>query len=95
VIHQRGPWRHLDAVEYATLEWVDGFNHRRLLEPIGHIPPAELEAAYDRHDENHYPSGIKVTDEQLAKLSITRDEFHGEWNYKIAPHPLNGTDSPA
>jgi putative transposase len=48
VIHHRGPWRHLEAVEYATLEWVDWFNHRRLLEPIGHIPPAELEAAYYR-----------------------------------------------
>jgi transposase InsO family protein len=46
VIHRRGPWRHLDAVEYATLEWVDWFNHRRLLEPIGNIPPAELEASY-------------------------------------------------
>jgi len=48
VIHHRGPWRHLEAVELATLEWVDWFNHRRLLEPIGHIPPAELEAAYYR-----------------------------------------------
>jgi len=48
VIHRRRPWRHLDAVEYATLEWVDWFNHRRLLEPIGNIPPAELEMAYDR-----------------------------------------------
>ncbi len=48
VIHRGGPWRHLDAVEYATLEWVDWFNHRRLLEPIGHVPPAELERAYDR-----------------------------------------------
>lgn len=47
VIYRRGPWRRLDAVEYATLEWVDWFNHRRLLEPIGHIPPAELEAAYE------------------------------------------------
>ena len=46
VIHRRGPWRTLDAVEYATLEWVDWFNHRRLLEPIGNIPPAEFEAAY-------------------------------------------------
>ena len=48
VIHQRGPWRHLDAVEYATLEWVDWFNNRRLLEPIGNVPPAELEMAYYR-----------------------------------------------
>ena len=46
VIHRRGPWRNLEAVEYATLEWVDWFNHRRLLEPIGNIPPAELEATY-------------------------------------------------
>jgi transposase InsO family protein len=48
VIHHRGPWRHLEAVEYATLEWVDWFNHRRLLEPIGNVPPAELEVAYHR-----------------------------------------------
>ncbi len=46
VIHRRGPWRSLEAVEFATLEWVDWFNTRRLLEPIGHVPPAEAEAAY-------------------------------------------------
>jgi transposase InsO family protein len=46
VIHRCGPWRLVEAVEYATLEWVDWFNHRRLLEPIGHIPPAEAEARY-------------------------------------------------
>jgi putative transposase len=46
VIHHRGPWRSLDEVEYATLEWVDWFNHRRLLEPIGNVPPAELEMSY-------------------------------------------------
>ena len=46
VIHRCGPWRSFEAVEYATLEWVDWFNHRRLLEPIGHIPPAEAEARY-------------------------------------------------
>jgi putative transposase len=51
VIHRRGPWRTIDAVEYATLEWVDWFNHRRLLEPIGNIPPAELEQAYYRQLE--------------------------------------------
>jgi putative transposase len=46
VILRRGPWRSMEAVEYATLEWVDWFNNRRLLEPIGNIPPAEAEAAY-------------------------------------------------
>jgi transposase InsO family protein len=46
VIHRRGPWRSLEAVEYATLEWVDWYNNRRLLSSIGDIPPAEAEAAY-------------------------------------------------
>ena len=46
VIHRRGPWRSFEAVEYATLEWVDWFNTRRLLEPIGNIPPAEAEEIY-------------------------------------------------
>ena len=46
LIRPRGPWRDLDQVEYATLEYVDWFNHRRLLEPIGHIPPTEKEAHY-------------------------------------------------
>jgi putative transposase len=48
VIHRRGPWRKLDDVEYATLEWVDWFNNRRLLEPIGNLPPAEFELLYYR-----------------------------------------------
>ena len=46
VIHRRGPWRSLETVEFATLEWVDWFNNRRLPEPIGNIPPAEAEANY-------------------------------------------------
>jgi len=46
VIHRRGPWRSFEAIEFATLEWVDWFNNRRLLEPIGNIPPAEAETAY-------------------------------------------------
>jgi transposase InsO family protein len=46
VIQRKGPWRHLEGVEFATLEWVDWFNTRRLLEPIGYVPPAEYEAQY-------------------------------------------------
>jgi transposase InsO family protein len=46
VIHLKGPWRQLEAVEFATLRWVDFFNNRRLLEPIGYVPPAEYEANY-------------------------------------------------
>jgi transposase InsO family protein len=46
VIRRLGPWRSLEAVEIATLQWVDWFNHRRPLEPIGNIPPAEAEANF-------------------------------------------------
>jgi len=48
VIERHGPWRNGMTVEIETLGWVDWFNHRRLLEPIGNIPPAEFEALYDR-----------------------------------------------
>lgn len=46
VIRRRGPWRSIEPVEFATLEWVDWFNHRRILEPIGNIPPNEAEARF-------------------------------------------------
>jgi transposase InsO family protein len=46
IIHRRGPWKTREAVELATLEWVSWFNNKRLLEPIGYIPPAEAEANY-------------------------------------------------
>jgi len=48
LIHKRGPWKNRESVELATLEWVSWFNHHRLLEPIGYIPPAEAEAQYYR-----------------------------------------------
>jgi hypothetical protein len=53
---QRKPWRHLEAVEFATLTWVDWFNTRRLLEPIGYVPPAEYEARY--HEQRRRPAAI-------------------------------------
>jgi putative transposase len=46
VIHRRGPWRNIDAVEFAVLEWVDWFNNRRLLEPLDYVPPVEYEVAF-------------------------------------------------
>ena len=46
VIGRRPRWDGLEAVEFATLRWVDWFNHRRLLGPIGFVPPAEYEARY-------------------------------------------------
>ena len=51
VIRRRGPWKNIEDVEYATLEWVDWFNNRRLLEPIGNVPPAEYEMMYYRQHE--------------------------------------------
>ncbi len=46
LIHHRAPWKTRESVELATLQWVHWFNHHRLLEPIGYIPPAEAEANY-------------------------------------------------
>jgi transposase InsO family protein len=51
IIRRRGPWKSIEAVEFAVLQWVDWFNHRRLLEPIGDVPPAEFEQAYHRRRE--------------------------------------------
>jgi putative transposase len=62
IIHRRGPWKTREAVELATLEWVSWFNHHRLLEPIGYIPPAEAEANYWR---------------QQAQASITSKPAYG------------------
>jgi len=59
LVRRRGPWKGIDQVEYATLEWVDWFNHRRLLEPIGHVPPAEFEATYDRREAQSSIDGLK------------------------------------
>jgi putative transposase len=53
VIHRRAPWRSAEAVEFAALKWVDRFNNRRLLEPIGNIPPTEAEARYDAQPDEH------------------------------------------
>ena len=66
VIHRRGPWRSFEAVEYATLEWVDWFNNRRLLEPVGNIPPAEAEA-------NYYAARLCCTNQLLAGLPLSPD----------------------
>jgi transposase InsO family protein len=51
VIHQLGPWRNVDHVEFETLNWVNWFNNQRLLEPIGNIPPAEFEDVYYQYQE--------------------------------------------
>jgi hypothetical protein len=60
VIQRTGPWRYLEAVEFATLRWVDWFNNRRLLEPIGYVPPAEYEASYYAHAHRDATHGNEV-----------------------------------
>jgi len=59
VIWRRGPWKNVDEVEFSTLEWVDWFNNRRLLEPIGDIPPAEFEALYWLENDKTDTVGVK------------------------------------
>jgi putative transposase len=59
LIRRRGPWKGIDDLEYATLEWVDWFNHRRLLEPIGDVPPAEFEAVHHRREDPSRTDGLK------------------------------------
>jgi putative transposase len=61
VIRHEGPWRNLDAVEFATLEWVDWFNHTRLFEPIGYVPPAEFEEEYYRKTASEVDRALKQT----------------------------------
>jgi transposase InsO family protein len=59
VIRRQGPWRHVEAVEFATLAWVDWFNTRRLLAPLGHVPPIEYERAYyERHATPAMEAGL-------------------------------------
>jgi transposase InsO family protein len=62
VIHRRGPWRGFDNVD-ATLEWVDWFNNRRILKPIGDIPPTEYEA-------NHYLQNSPAEEARLTQDSL-------------------------
>jgi putative transposase len=57
-IYRRGPWKGLEDVEFATLEWVAWYNRSRLLAPIGYVPPAEFEQAY--HDRQAAPAGRAV-----------------------------------
>jgi putative transposase len=63
VIRKRGPWKTLEDVEFATLEWVDWFNHRRLLEYTGNIPPAEFEEMY-------YLEQSLIQNEGLKQMSL-------------------------
>jgi transposase InsO family protein len=76
VIHRKGPWRYLEAVELATLRWVDWFNMRRLLEPIGYVPPAEYEARY--YQQRREPTTIDPDVTAGIPASAPSDD-RGSW----------------
>ena len=61
LIYNKGPWKGLNDVEYATLEYIDWFNHRRILALIGDIPPAEYETNHYRQDSPVKEAGLKPT----------------------------------
>jgi putative transposase len=61
LIRRNAPWKGIDDVEYGTLEWIDWFNHRRLLEPIGNVPPADFETAFYRREDPSYTVGPTET----------------------------------
>jgi putative transposase len=72
LIHRRGPWKTREAVELATLEWASWFNHHRLLEPIGYIPPAEAEANYwhqRREAQASVASGQRSSEVEVAQAA--------------------------
>jgi transposase InsO family protein len=72
VIQRKGPWRHREAVEFATLTWVDWFNTRRLLEPIGYVPPAEYEARY--YEQLREPATVEtVVAAGIPEPALTAD----------------------
>ena len=75
VIQLKGPWRHLEAVEFATLTWVDWFNTRRLLEPIGYVPPAEYEAQYYALSSRGGAQRQPHTDSELDGTAAERPQY--------------------
>ena len=89
VIQRKGPWRHLEAVEFATLTWVDWFNTRRLLEPIGYLPPAEYEARY--YEQQRRPATIE--DEVAAAQPSTRDVHDAVIGGILQPAPTDDRGS--
>lgn len=72
VIRHQGPWKGVDDVEYATLEWVDWSNNRRLLAPLSHVPPTEYELAYYRRKEEAGHRGLT----QVKRSPIKSGRFN-------------------
>ena len=92
VIHRRGPWRNAASVEFATLEWVDWFNHRRLLEPIGNVPPPKPKRATMRTptsqlwqpDSNKIASGKRVIRNWVTSTRSGHWAMRRRWSRQVA-----------
>ena len=97
VIRLRGPWRSLEAVELATLEWVDWFNNRRLLEPIGNIPPAEAETRYYAQLEEPAFGGIGLNRNSLRQTrgGSARSSWRCWAGSTVAARSRIGSDRPS
>ena len=76
LIKHRGPWRTVEQVEYATAEWVDWFNHRRLYEYCGDVPPAELENAYYRQTQSRVSHTSRWFSEWNPSYGLGGRVFH-------------------
>ena len=91
VIHRRGPWRSFEAVEFATLEWVDWFNNRRLLEPIGNIPPAEAEERYYAVTEQpDMAACLKQNSLRSTRSGSPYDPLTAPWRAHCSPRSTEG-----
>ena len=83
LIRKQGPWKNLDDVEYATLEWVDWFNHRRLLEPIGNIPPAEFEEEYHRQAASERRRSTQTNESPLNPGRFSPSNLQDQCGYSV------------
>ena len=97
VVWWRGPWRSFEAVEYATLEWVDWFNNRRLLSYVGNVPPADAEAAYYASLEEpaatrRLNSTQTASEEVGAVQALYPKRSHVTRRYQVAEATLTPSD---
>lgn len=94
VIHRKSSWRTHDEVEWATRTWIDWFNNRRLLEPIGSIPPAEAEANY--YSKHKQPNESAMSERVSGKSGAVHPAIPASLGGKrITSRWLSGLSAPA
>ena len=93
MIQRKGPWRHLEAVEFATLTWVDWFKMRRLPEPIGYVPPAEYEADYYKHLNGR--AMVEDGGDLGIRQPASSDDRHAGASCEVELAPTDAQSSPS